>query len=160
MAASVELTVTDPRDGTVVVLETHESDLLCELALELRDREQDLKRRRERVEAEMRDRLERHGRREATVGNYTVALDSSRAREWDACELEGVLAQLVVDDVVQAGEVADVIQTQRKVSGKAAQRLLGQLTGAARAAVEDCFRWRDRGTPKLTIERRQLERGG
>jgi hypothetical protein len=144
-------TVTNPQTGEVLDVAGATTTQLTELVLACRAREADITTWRRAAEDEIRVRLEAEGRRVAVVGDYELEISSGRGRAWDADELDGVLRDLVHRGIVTVSEVADVIHREFKVDGRAAARLLGALDGEAKAEVEQCFRWEQKGRPRLTI---------
>ena len=146
-------TVVDPRDGEVLDLASAATDQLADLVLECQRRERDLQAGRRAAEDELRGRLEREGRRVAVVGDYELSLDSGRARAWDADDLEATVRDLLDRGVLDATWTAGLIKRETKVDGRAAQRLLGMLSGPPKAAVEACFKWESKGRQRVQITR-------
>lgn len=157
MTPSTDLIVVDPRDGTILdSLADQKPDLLAEVALELRRREQQLHDMRELVEAELTDRVLADNDKDRRVAitvldDYELRVERARSRRWDGDDLEATLEQLHQQGVLRAGEWTGLVTREPKVDGKAAQRLLGQLSGQSLAAVEACFEWEHKGRPRLTI---------
>lgn len=142
----------DPRTGEILgELADEATDRLADLVLELRARETQLAEMRKQIEAELRDRLKQQGRRVATVGDYELETKTSRKRVWDGDELEGALRHLVDEGVLQVGDLTGLVTRETKVDGTKAAKLLGQLQGAAKHMIEQCFHWEDSGQPKLTV---------
>jgi hypothetical protein len=147
-----DVAVYDPRDGTVLETLTDEpTGLLAHVALELKHREQRFKDMRVLVEAELVTRVQDANRKVVLIDGLELKIESGRGRVWDGNDLEHACRQLVDDGTVSAGELTGLITHETKVDGKAAQRLLGLLHGPALSLVEGCFRWEQRGRPRLTI---------
>lgn len=143
--------VYDPDDGTVIDLEQHSDGLLAHLALAFKEREQRFRQMREVVEAELVDRVRASGRKVKLAGDLELRVDSGRGRVWDPDDLEATVSELVGAGVLQAGELTGLIVRETKVNGTKARDLLGQLHGQPLEAVEACFRWEQKGRPRLTI---------
>jgi hypothetical protein len=80
------------------------------------------------------------------VGDWEITLEAANESVWDAEELEGVLRDLVDRGEVNAGSLTGIIRHETVVSRTEAGRLVKQLTGPARMAVERCRTWqRKRG---------------
>ena len=149
-AAPPELIV-HPASGEVLPLDAT-TDLLAEAALEIKQRERQLREMRQLVETELLGRLERQGRRRATVGDYEIAVESSgRSRVWDPDDLEATCRELVDNGVLQTSELGGLITTVPKVDGKLAAALLTRVTRPARDALERCFSWEQRGRARLSV---------
>jgi hypothetical protein len=146
--------VVDPATGEVYHDPAELStDRLADVAYRCHQHEVNAKLWRRAAEDELRARLERDGRREATIGGYQLEVRSGRSRQWDADDLEGAVQGLVDGGVLQAGEVADLIVREAKVNGTLAKRLLDTLTGPAHDVVASCFTWVQRQRPTVTVER-------
>lgn len=146
------LAVVDPRDGTLLGdLHDESTDLLAHVAVELNARVQQLKAMRERVDAELTQRVHHAGRKIVLVDNLELRVESGRGRVWDGEELEAALRELVDGGVMQAGELTGILDRTPRVDGKQAARLLGLLHGQPLATVEACFRWEQKGRPRLVI---------
>jgi len=145
-------TVVDPQSGQVYDAPADlPSDRLAELAYRLRQAEAERRLWRRAIEDELRQRLERDGRREAVVGDYSLAITSGRSREWDADELEGAVQGLVDAGVLQAGEIAELLTRDVKVNGVLARQLLERLSGAPHDVIASCFTWVQK-SPRVVIE--------
>jgi hypothetical protein len=103
------------------------------------------------IEAELRRRLDARERTTVTFDDWEVAVDAGNESIWDGDELEGVLRALVDDGVVNAAELTGIIRREPKVSRTDANRLVGRLSGPAKAAVERCRTWQPKGPGKVRV---------
>ena len=88
-----------------------------------------------------------------TVGGFELKLEYRNESQWDADELEFVLAELVAEDVIDARDAVGVIKREVTVSRSTANRLVRTLLGEARQRVEACRHWQRSTTPKLAVTR-------
>lgn len=154
LPATRSATLADPVTGEVLELDAT-SDVLATCVDEFKRREAQYKAWRRLAEDELAARLAAHNRRRVTVGEWEIELESlGRARVWDTVELEQTLGELVDAGVLHAGELTGLLTPQpAKLDGKLAANLLGRVTDSARAALERCFRWEQKGRPRLTVTR-------
>jgi len=131
------------------------SDVLAGAVAEFKRRETQYAAWRRQAEAELVRRLAVRNRRRATVGEWELEIEATgRARVWDTDELEQTLVELEAAGTIRAGEVAGLLTPQPpKVDGKAAAHLLTRVAGPARVALERCFRWEQKGKPRLAVTR-------
>lgn len=149
---TADLVIVDPRDGTLLEnLADEPTDLLAAVAVELKAREQHLKAMRAAVETELTTRVQTAGRRRVTAAGHELKIEPTRGRVWDPEDLEECLRELVDQGTLNAGELTGLITHETKVDGKLAQKLLGSLDGQARGLLERCYRWENKGRPKLVI---------
>jgi len=139
--------VVDPRTGEVIDL-TLNPDRLAGITYELDHHRRQVVDALKLIEDELRRQM---GERTLwPVGDYEITLEGANRSEWDAEELEGVLRDLIDRGEINAGAVTEVIRHETVVSAREAGRLVKQLTGPARVAVERCRTWqRQRGRLKV-----------
>jgi hypothetical protein len=134
-------------------LDQQHTSTLAEVLLQIRERQDQLKEARQLVEDELRRRMDLRGRRAMVVGDYGLEIKAAKEAVWDADEAEGVLRQLVDDGVLQAREAVGCITHEVVVHRTEINRLLDKLAPAARRTLEQCRRWRTKGSPRLIVER-------
>jgi hypothetical protein len=140
----------DPRSGEVIDLTSAPPEQLIDVVLECRRREGLMQTWRRGCENELRRRL--GDRKLAVFGDHEVRVDSGRGKEWDGVMLRDVILDLIDRSVLAAGEIPEgLVTTQVKVDGNAANRLLDRLQGGDREVVAECFRWVQKGRPRLTV---------
>ena len=145
--------VTHPATGEVLDLDNAPSEQLAEAALELKEREAQLKSWRQAIENELLGRLDKGRRRKVVVGEYEVEIATSWRRVWDHEDLETVVAGLLDAGVLKHAEVGGLLTPQpAKLDGKLAASLIDRLSGDAREAVEGCFTWEQQKS-RLTVVR-------
>lgn len=148
-----DMVAVNPQTGELLDhLEQQPPATLCEALDAIHHRQADMKQWEAALEDELRRRLAVRRRKRDVMDGWEVANDTKRSREWDADELEGVLADLVARGTVQAGEITGIIQRVPKVSGTAAMKLRSRLTGDPQVAVDGTWEWKE-SRPKLTVTR-------
>jgi hypothetical protein len=142
--------VVDPRTGTVLDLAGEHHELLIDVLLEIRRRDQQLKEWRQALEDEL---IRRHGDRRGAqvVGDHEVDVDRGWGRVWDPDELLEVIEGLIGRDLVALTAVSDIVTKVPKVDGRKAQALLSRLDGDALVELRRCFRWEQRGRAKVKV---------
>lgn len=152
-AAHPEIEAVNPATGEVLEhLDQQAPEALAEALDAINNREAELKRWRAPIEAELRNRLKHRGRRLVVFGDWEVSNRPARKREWDADDLERVMGELVNSGIVRPAELTGIVSRVAQVSGSRALELRNRLTDDARAAVDQCWDWKE-GRPKLTVAR-------
>lgn len=152
--ASTDIVVVDFRHGGTILenLPGQPAELLAEVAHDLRAHEKRLTEMRKAVEAELVQRFDNGSKKpRVTAGAFELEIDRGWTRVWDGDDLELVLHDLADRRLIHRGDWTGLINREPKVNGKLAMRLLGSLVGTAKAEVEQCFRWKTKATPTLTI---------
>jgi hypothetical protein len=153
-ADSTDVVVAHPITGELLdAIEAQPPAVLADALLALRERQSQLRKMERVVEDELRRRLAGRERTIVVWGDYEVESRSASRREWDADELEGTLRELLDRGAVDARDLTEVIRHETIVSGVEANRLMTRLSGDAKRAVERCFRWVQKGQPKVTVAR-------
>lgn len=141
---STDLAAVNPDTGEVLEhLDQQPPEELAEALDAVARRQAELERWSTALQGELRRRLRVRNRRTDTFGEWEVEATRRRESDWDVGGLEPVLAQLVEEGTVRAGDVADVITRNPIVSRSNARQLVGRLTGDSRALVEACCTWRE-----------------
>jgi len=131
-----------PHTGQILDLRTATTDELAPIALELAATGRQVATLREQVDRELAARLDSlEVDLLDTPAGYTITRTTGGKRVWDADDLEATARDLVDRGIITPTRYTGLIHHQARVDGNIARRLLGQLTGAARAAVEACYRW-------------------
>ena len=146
----VPLPVAHPATGEVLDVHGATGDQLAEWHQQMRMLKAAADETLKDIDAELRQRM---GERTLwPAGEWEISVEGANKSVWDGDELEPVLRELVETGVVQAGDVTEVIRHETTVSAREAGRLVKQLTGRARDAVEACRTWeRQRG--RLVVKR-------
>jgi hypothetical protein len=153
-ADATDVVVAHPVTGELLdALEAQPPTVLADALLALRERQQQLRAMERSVEAELRRRLAGRERTIIVFGDFEVQARPAARREWDADELEVALRELLDRGAVDARDLTDVIRHETTVSGREALRLMGRLSGQAQHDVERCFRWVQKGPPKVEVAR-------
>jgi hypothetical protein len=139
----------NPATGEVLEhLDQQPPAALAEALEAIHTRQADLKQWSDALEGELRRRLKILGdRRFAQFGDWEVVAEVSRSREWDADELENVLAQLCDEGIIRAGETADLIVRKSTVAAKAALALRSRLGPEAQTQIDTAWTWKERRKP-------------
>jgi hypothetical protein len=135
-------------------LDQQPAEILAEWTLQADELQARLKTFREDLDVELRRRLELIDRAAHVYGDYEVSLKRSpREAVWDGDELEAELRRLVDDGTLRARELTGVITHETVVHRSEANKILGQLSGPAKAAIERCRIWRNKGRAKIEVVR-------
>jgi hypothetical protein len=147
--------IVNPATGELLDgLEFQPPERLAELSYNIRDLQAKLKDFDALIDDELRRRLDARGRRQMVFGEWDVELQQGRNEAvWDADDLEAALRALVDDGTLNAGECTGLITHETVVHRTELNRLLGHLSGQARAAVEACRTWRRKGAGRVRVEK-------
>jgi hypothetical protein len=149
--------VIHPGTGEVLEqLDEQPAETLADALVVLRERAAQFKAADQAIDAELRRRLRIRGRKHAIFGDVEAEVQTGRESEWDGKQLDATLADLVAEGVVQASEVADVVEHPAVVARSKAKSLLGRLTGDARARVEEACTWKDKPARLKVVRSAQL----
>lgn len=140
----------DPRDGAVLEVPDAPHELLAELLLELRRREDQMKQWRLAVEDEL---VRRYGERRAAqpVGNFEVEVERSMGRVWDATDLVAVAEELAERGLIRQADIAGLAHWEAKVDGRKAAALLSRVEGDALVELRRTFHWEQKGRPRVRV---------
>jgi len=145
MTADLATTATDPITGELLEhLDQQPAEKLAETLSNIHSRQADLKAWQGALDAELRRRLKLRQTKMAIFGDWEVEASVSRSRAWDADKLEAVMARLVDEGVIRAGDTSDVITRPPVVAGKAALALRSRLTGDALTLIDETWAWKER----------------
>ncbi len=154
MSATELVRVVHPDTGELLErLDTQPPETLADTLAAVRARQAELKSMNAALEQELRRRMELRGRSLTVFGDYEVCVEGSNESVWDAEELETTLRALVDDGVLVAGELTGIIRREPQVSRAEANKLLGRLSGQAKAAVERCRTWQRKGHGRVRVTR-------
>lgn len=155
-ASSTDVVVAHPETGEVVALGESSGELLANVLLAVRERQQQLRAMERALEEELRGRLDERSRSSVSFGDYDVEAKREYRRVWDADELEATLRDLCEQGSLDPRDLTEIIRHETVVSGREALRVLGQVTGEAKLAIERCFSWAQKGEPRVTVTRPEL----
>lgn len=146
--------VVHPLTGEVLEhLDQQPPEVLAEALAAIHARQSQYKTTAEALSDELTRRLRIRGRNAGTFGPWEVAFEQGNESVWDGDELEAALRNLIDDGVLDARECVGVITHDPVVHRTEANRLIGRLSGGARASIERCRSWRVKGRGRIVVAR-------
>lgn len=146
--------VVHPLTGEVLEhLDQQPPEILAEALAVIHGRQTQYKTASEALAAELMRRLQIRGRNLCTFGAWEVAFEQGNESMWDGDELEAALRVLIDDGVLDARECVGVITHDPVVHRTEANKLIGRLSGGARASIERCRSWRPKGRGRIVVAR-------
>lgn len=144
--------VIHPLTGEVLEhLDTQPPETLAEALTVIHARQTQYKDAAAALEDALRRRLIIRGRDQCTFGRYEVTFERGNESVWDGDELEGALRNLIDQGVLDARECVGVITHDPVVHRSEANRLIGRLSGSARASIDRCRTWRAKGRGRIVV---------